>query len=103
MTTRNQQATAILARLGAGDDSAASKLLPIVYEELRALAGHFFRAQPGNHTLQPTALVHEAFVRLVSADAQPCADRRHFVAIAAQAMRQKRAASTVPPAAKAQG
>ena len=57
--------TQYIADLSAGDRSAADRLLPHVYEELRALAISFFQQQPGHHTLQPTALVHEAYVRLV--------------------------------------
>ena len=58
-------ATQILDDLGKGDASAAQKLLPLVYEELRAMAGSHFKRQRADHTLQPTALVHEAFVRLI--------------------------------------
>jgi RNA polymerase sigma factor (TIGR02999 family) len=57
-----------------------------VYEELRALAGAYFRRQPQGHTLQPTALVHEAFLRLARTDAFE--GREHFLAVAATAMRQ---------------
>jgi RNA polymerase sigma factor (TIGR02999 family) len=87
MSKRPQTASVVLAQLRDGDDSAAARLLPIVYDELRALAGHYFRRQPSDHTLQPTALVHEAFVRLI-ADDGGWADRGHFIALAAQAMRQ---------------
>ena len=56
------QVTRILGEMVAGDDSAASRLLPLVYEELRAVAGNLMSAERANHTLQPTALVHEAYI-----------------------------------------
>ena len=81
--------TILLARMNAGDADAARELLPILYEELRALAARQFRGQPSNHTLQPTVLVHEAFLRLVGYSAeQGYTDRKHFFAVAAKAMRQ---------------
>ena len=80
--------TQLLDQLSSGDRSAADRLLPQVYEELRALAASFFRQQPGNHTLQPTALVHEAFVRLVGASDANWSGRKHFFDVAAMAMRQ---------------
>ncbi|MHC5025506.1 MAG: sigma-70 family RNA polymerase sigma factor [Planctomycetota bacterium] len=66
------------------------ELLPVVYDQLRALAGSFFRGQSSDHTLQPTALVHEAYFRLAGdTDAtRSWENRRHFVAVAAKAMRQ---------------
>lgn len=83
-----QEATRTLEQLGAGDVSAAERLLPIVYEELRALASGYFRMQSPDHTLQPTALVHEAFARLIRAENAPWQNRAHFMAVAATAMRQ---------------
>lgn len=59
-----------------------------VYDQLRALAGGYFKRQPDGHTLQPTALVHEAFLRLAQQDASRFNDREHFFAVAATAMRQ---------------
>ena len=59
-----EQARGHLDTLTGGDDSAAGRLMDVVYDELRSLAGHYFRGQPGAHTLQPTALVHEAFLRV---------------------------------------
>jgi RNA polymerase sigma factor (TIGR02999 family) len=67
---------------------AASRLMPLVYGELRALAGRFFAAQPVGHTLQPTALVHEAYLRLVGKTQVAWSGRAHFFAVAAKAMRQ---------------
>jgi RNA polymerase sigma factor (TIGR02999 family) len=84
----SSDATRILADLRGGDTSAAERLLPLVYTELRAMAGGLFRGQRSDHTLQPTALVHEAYVRLVNRTAPQWEDRRHFCAVAATAMRQ---------------
>ncbi|TWT44885.1 RNA polymerase sigma factor [Phycisphaerae bacterium RAS1] len=84
----SHEATAVLAAIRGGDPAAAEKLLPLVYDELRALAGGFFRRQRSDHTLQPTALVHEAFVRMIDATSAAWNDRAHFFAIAATAMRQ---------------
>ena len=80
--------TKIIAKLAAGDRSAAQRLLPQVYDELRALAAGFFRQQKPSHTLQPTALVHEAFIKLVGAGDRSWTSRKHFFDVAAMAMRQ---------------
>lgn len=80
--------TTLLARLRAGDDSAANALLAAVYDELRGLAGHMFRDQPADHTLQPTALVNEACLRLLRSSNEGWNDRKHLLRAAAQAMRQ---------------
>ncbi|UCG16334.1 MAG: sigma-70 family RNA polymerase sigma factor [Phycisphaerales bacterium] len=85
--TRVEQATRILGEMRRGDGSAARRLLVLVYDELRALAGDMFRAQPLDHTLQPTALVHEAYIRLVNQKDAEWTDRAHFLAVAAKAMR----------------
>ncbi len=85
-----QQVTRILARIGEGHDSAAADLLPLVYDELRKLAqARLAREAPGQ-TLQPTALVHEAYLRLVDSDGDggPFNNRAHFFAAAAEAMRR---------------
>ncbi len=73
----------------AGDDErqAAENLLPLVYEELRRVAAHRMAGQPAGHTLQATALVHEAFLRLVGDAEQTWRNRRHFFAAASEAMR----------------
>lgn len=83
-----QQVTQMLGALVAGDDSAASRLLPLVYEELRSLAGNMMRGERPDHTLQPTALVHEAYVRLVGAGQTDWQGRIHFLAVASRAMRR---------------
>ncbi len=81
--------TQILKAIGQGDPRAAEDLLPLVYEELRRLAGARLSREPGGQTLQATALVHEAYLRLVDADPlQDWSSRGHFFAAAAQAMRR---------------
>lgn len=81
--------TQILSRLNGGDQHAASELLPLVYEELRKLAGVRMNSEKAGHTLQPTALVHEAYLRLVGDKDTPRWDNRgHFFASAALAMRR---------------
>lgn len=71
----------------AGDPQAAEGLLPLVYQELRKLAAQKMAAQPADQTLQPTALVHEAYLRLVGSPTPRWRDRAHFFAAAAEAMR----------------
>jgi RNA polymerase sigma factor (TIGR02999 family) len=66
----------------------ADRLLPLVYDELRALAGHYLAGERPGHTLQPTALVHEAFVRLAQQSRVDWQGRTHFLAVGAQAMRR---------------
>lgn len=81
--------TLILNRAQAGDPQAASELLPLVYDELRKLAAARMANEAAGHTLQPTALVHEAWLRLTQDDAEaPFANRAHFFAAAAEAMRR---------------
>ena len=79
--------TQILSKIEAGDPAAARELLPIVYEELRKLAAARMAAERSDHTLQATALVHEAYLRLIGTD-QPWHGRAHFFAAAANSMRQ---------------
>lgn len=86
--TQDPDVTHILARVKSGDTSAAAALLPLVYDDLRAQAAGLFLAQNPEHTLQPTALVHEAYLKLVKAEGQSWESRRHFMAVAATAMRQ---------------
>lgn len=80
--------TRLLNELSAGDRAAADRLLPLVYEELRDLASKFMRAERRDHTLQPTALVHEAYLRLVNEKQVHWTGRSHFFAIAARCIRQ---------------
>jgi RNA polymerase sigma factor (TIGR02999 family) len=79
--------TQLIRRLGDGDPAVGEELLPLVYEELRTVAGALFAAQPKGHTLQPTALVHEAWIKLAGSH-QGLEGRSHFFSIAARAMRQ---------------
>jgi RNA polymerase sigma-70 factor (ECF subfamily) len=85
---QQQEATQVLARVRAGDPNAPAELLPLVYEQLRGLAGRYFQGQPADHTLQPTALVHEAYIKLINASDANWQDRVHFCAVASTAMRQ---------------
>jgi RNA polymerase sigma factor (TIGR02999 family) len=79
--------TELLRAWTAGDPHALDKLAPLVYEDLRRMARHYLR--PGSeHTLQPTALAHEAYLRLMRARGLRCHDQAHFFAVAAQMMRR---------------
>ena len=83
------EVTRILQLLGGEDtDAAAAALLPLVYDQLRALAASYFAHQPVGHTLQPTALVHEAYLKLAGGENAQWESRAHFFAVAARAMRQ---------------
>jgi RNA polymerase sigma-70 factor, ECF subfamily len=79
--------TILLADATKGDQEAASKLLPLVYAELRRLAGRYMRRERPDHTLQATALVHEAYLKLVNDPTAKWQNRAHFFGIAAQVMR----------------
>jgi RNA polymerase sigma factor (TIGR02999 family) len=78
----------ILQRVSAGEVRAAEELLPLVYDELRRLAAARMQRESVDHTLQPTALVHEAYLRLVRNEPQTWDNRRHFFSAAAEAMRR---------------
>lgn len=80
--------TVILHNVSEGNRSAADELLPLVYGELRRLAQHHLKAERSDHTLQATALVHEAYLRLVDQTRTEWKNRAHFFAIAAQAIRR---------------
>lgn len=82
------EVTRILDRAQHGDPQAAAELLPLVYEELRKLAASRMAQEPAGHTLQPTALVHEAWLRLTGGQPQSWDNRGHFFAAAAEAMRR---------------
>jgi RNA polymerase sigma factor (TIGR02999 family) len=83
------EVTQLLDAMDAGDPKAAAHLLPLVYDELRRLAAVRLAAEPSGNTLQPTALVHEAYLRLVGSPAGNRWDHRgHFFAAAAEAMRR---------------
>lgn len=81
------EVTRLLGELGRGQKEAINDLLPLVYDELHRLARSYFRRERGEHTLQPTALVHEAYIRLVDQRA-PLESRGHFMAVAATQMRR---------------
>jgi RNA polymerase sigma-70 factor (ECF subfamily) len=83
----NGEVTLLLRSLGTGNKEAMNQLLPLVYDELRRLAGSYFRRERTEHTLQPTALVHEAYLRLVD-QREPMESRGHFMALAATEMRR---------------
>src|SRR5436309_3748134 len=85
----NQDVTRILSAVERGDPDAAGKLLPLIYAELRRLAAHRLANESPGQTLQPTALVHEAYIRLVDVEhARQWKGRGHFFAAAAEAMRR---------------
>ena len=79
--------TRLLGEIGQGQKDAVNQLLPLVYDELHKLARGYFRRERGEHTLQPTALVHEAYLKLVDQRA-PVENRGHFLALAATQMRR---------------
>lgn len=81
------EVTRLLGQIGRGEKDAMNQLLPLVYDELHRLARSYFRRERGEHTLQPTALVHEAYIRLVDQRA-PMENRGHFLAVAATQMRR---------------
>lgn len=90
MDDRSHAITLCLQRLRRGERGAANEMLPLVYDELRALAGRLMRGDRPDHTLQPTALVHEAWLKVArSLDGGGVPnDRQHFLAVATKAMRQ---------------
>lgn len=87
MDESSHDVTRLLLEWGAGDRQAAERLMPLVYDELRKLARDYLRRERPDHTLQPTALVNEAFLKLVD-QRRGFENRHHFFGIAAQAMRR---------------
>lgn len=87
MTDIPKDVTALLAAWSDGDGAALDQLLPLVYEELRQLAKHYMSSQPSGHTLQTTALIHEAYLKLAENKEKRWENRAHFFAVAARAMR----------------
>src|SRR4051794_30969509 len=79
--------SAILRAWGEGDQSAGEELIGIVYQELRRLAAHYLADERESHTLQPTALVHELYLKLFSSKPLQLIDREHFLAVAARQLR----------------
>lgn len=84
----DDQVTGLLHRMRHGDHDAIDRLVPIVYKELRRIAASLMKAERRDHTLQPTAVVHEALVRLMEGEAVGFENRAHFFAIAARTMRR---------------
>ncbi|MDT5269217.1 MAG: hypothetical protein QOH49_1403 [Acidobacteriota bacterium] len=83
-----EEVTQILQEVSGGDREAPARLMPLVYDELRRLADHYLRQERADHTLQPTALVHEAYLRLVDQTRVDWQNRAHFFGVAAQLMRR---------------
>jgi RNA polymerase sigma factor (TIGR02999 family) len=88
MSRSSSNATELFTRVRSGDDGAMEELFPLVYEELRALAGRYMAREYERQTLQATALVHEAYLRLVPGGKLAWNDRAHFLALVARSMRQ---------------
>lgn len=84
----NKRVTELLLRAGAGDSTAAAAVFPLVYDQLRLLAHRQLRREAAGHSLDTTALVHEAYLKLVDQRGAKVADRGHFLAIASTAMRR---------------
>jgi len=87
-SSSSTQVTQLLARWSGGDAKAREALIPLVYDELRRLARYFLSRQRSDHTLQSTALVHEAYMRLVGHTSVHFENRAHFFAVASQLMRR---------------
>jgi RNA polymerase sigma factor (TIGR02999 family) len=87
METSSQQISFLLQRWNDGDSEALDQLMPLIYGELRRMARRYMRKQPADHTLQTTALIHEAYMRLVGLEENRWKNRAHFFGVAAQAMR----------------
>ncbi|HLK51306.1 MAG TPA: sigma-70 family RNA polymerase sigma factor [Bryobacteraceae bacterium] len=87
METR-AEATTLLTSATLGDAKAADQLVPLVYGELRRLAAHYLRGERPDHTLQPTALVNEAYLQLIDQKSNRWQNRAHFIGVAAQLMRR---------------
>jgi RNA polymerase sigma factor (TIGR02999 family) len=83
----NGEVTRLLGEIGRGQQDAVNNLLPLVYDELHRLARSYFRRERGEHTMQPTALVHEAYIRLVNQKTVQWQNRAHFFGVAAQSIR----------------
>src|SRR5271165_3525011 len=82
------EVTRLLKEFRAGDKEAEERLVPLVYNELRRLAAYYMRGERSGHSLQPTALVHEAYIRLTGLRGIDWQNRSHFFAVAARLMRR---------------
>lgn len=87
METSSQSVSQLLQRWSEGDGEALDQLMPLVYGELRRMAQRYMNQQPAGHTLQTTALIHEAYLRLIRQEEKRWENRAHFFGVAAQAMR----------------
>lgn len=85
---RSDDLDLLLARVRAGEDEAVARLMPLVYDELRRIAARYMRRERPGQTIQATALVHEAYLRLLKDKSRNWQNRAHFLAIAATSMRQ---------------
>lgn len=83
-----QNATNLLVRLSKGDKDVLNDLLPLIYDELKRLAASYLRRERSDHTLQPTALVHEAYLKMVDITQVSWQNRAHFIGVAANQMRR---------------
>lgn len=80
--------TQLLVQLSEGNQNVVNEIFPLIYDELKKIAGNYLRSERGNHTLQPTALVHEAYMKLVDHTRMNWQNRAHFLGMAATMMRQ---------------
>jgi RNA polymerase sigma factor (TIGR02999 family) len=87
-TPQSNQVTRLLLDWSHGDKAALNQLMPLVYQELRKLASSYLRSERPDHTLQPTALIHEAYLRMIGGDMPEWQSRAHFFGVAARLMRQ---------------
>ncbi|MEP7212391.1 MAG: sigma-70 family RNA polymerase sigma factor [Acidobacteriota bacterium] len=88
MSQEPQEITQMLLELTDGNEEVVNQILPHIYDELRRLASSYLRRERSNHTLQPTALVHEAYMKLIDQSRVKWQNRAHFFGIAAQVMRR---------------
>ena len=84
---QQRRVTQLLTAWGAGDEAAGNELMEVVYDELRRLAAHYLQMERRDHTLQPTAMVHELYLKLFSSEPIEWRDRGHFLAVAARQLR----------------
>jgi RNA polymerase sigma factor (TIGR02999 family) len=84
----SENVTQLLLKWGEGDKAALEKLMPLVYRQLRRMARNYLRHERQNHTLQPTALVNEAYLKLIDQESARWQNRAHFYGVAAQLMRR---------------
>src|SRR5690349_2270584 len=88
MEPTGSEVSLLLKQLATGNQDAMQKLIPLVYEELHRLARHYMQGERTDHTLQPTALVHEAYLRLLNSPQVNWQNKAHFFGVAAQVMRR---------------